>query len=414
MKRPNSNPLWTRDFTIITVGSLVSMLGNSLSGFAMSLLVLDYTQSSLLYALYMFLYTLPQVAVPLLSGPFLDRFSRKKVVYTLDFMSAGIYLTMGALLWNGWFRFPVLAVLTFFVGAINSTYLVAYGSLYPMLITEGNYARAYSVSSTLETLSVVGIPLSAVIYNTVGIAPLFLFNGISFFLAAVMETKIHVAETYCQRVWDNTRTIIRQLGRDFCEGLQYLWVEKGLLAIVGYFFFFQLAAGAAQVITLPYFKSHFDNGEYYYMLVWGVGMAGRVLGGSIHYRVRIPARAKFMVSLIACIAGSVLEGIYLYFTVSVMVVFTLLIGLCNITACNIRLAGTQSYVSDERKGRFNGMYATLTTAGMLLGQLLAGSATTFFSPRTVLAIFMGVCALAAAGCVGLNRKYIAPIYNTEA
>ncbi len=97
----SKNSLWTRDFTIITVGSVVSMLGNALSGFAMSLLVLDYTKSSTLYALYMFLYTLPQVAVPMLSGPFLDRFSRKKVVYMLDFLSAAIYLSMGVLLWRG-------------------------------------------------------------------------------------------------------------------------------------------------------------------------------------------------------------------------------------------------------------------------------------------------------------------------
>ena len=40
--------LWTRDFTIITLGSVVSMLGNSMSGFALSLLVLDYTQSGML------------------------------------------------------------------------------------------------------------------------------------------------------------------------------------------------------------------------------------------------------------------------------------------------------------------------------------------------------------------------------
>ena len=33
-------PLWTRDFTIITLGSVVSMFGNSMSGFAMSLMVL--------------------------------------------------------------------------------------------------------------------------------------------------------------------------------------------------------------------------------------------------------------------------------------------------------------------------------------------------------------------------------------
>ena len=35
------SPLWTRDFTIITLGSVVSMLGNSMSGFALSLLVIQ-------------------------------------------------------------------------------------------------------------------------------------------------------------------------------------------------------------------------------------------------------------------------------------------------------------------------------------------------------------------------------------
>ena len=44
-----TNKLWTRDFTIITLGSVVSMLGGQLSGFAMSLLVLDYTGSTSWY-----------------------------------------------------------------------------------------------------------------------------------------------------------------------------------------------------------------------------------------------------------------------------------------------------------------------------------------------------------------------------
>ena len=63
------NRLWTKNYTIITIGSVVSMLGNSMAGFAMSLFVLDYTQSPLYYAIYMFLYTLPQIAAPVLAGP---------------------------------------------------------------------------------------------------------------------------------------------------------------------------------------------------------------------------------------------------------------------------------------------------------------------------------------------------------
>lgn len=139
--RPAVAPLWTRDFTIITLGSVVSMLGNAMSGFALSLLVLDYTESSLLYAIYIATFTAPQIIAPIFSGAILDRFSRKRTIYTLDFISAGIYAMAAFILSRGWFSFPVLAVWCFIIGTINSVYMVAYESFYPMLITEGNYPR---------------------------------------------------------------------------------------------------------------------------------------------------------------------------------------------------------------------------------------------------------------------------------
>ena len=44
--------LWTYDFTVITIGSLISMVGSSMAGFSISLLVLDYTGSTFLYMLF--------------------------------------------------------------------------------------------------------------------------------------------------------------------------------------------------------------------------------------------------------------------------------------------------------------------------------------------------------------------------
>ena len=87
MSQKPAAPLWTRDFTIITLGSVVSMFGNAMSGFAMSLMVLDISESTLLYAVYIAMYTIPQLIVPIVSGAYLDRYSRKKTIYTLDFIS---------------------------------------------------------------------------------------------------------------------------------------------------------------------------------------------------------------------------------------------------------------------------------------------------------------------------------------
>jgi MFS family permease len=414
MKEKKPDSLWTKDFTIITVGSVISMLGNALTGFSMSLLVLDRTQDTILYALFIFIYTLPQVAVPVFCGPFLDRFSRKRVIYTLDFLSAGIFVLLGSALWTGWFSFPVLAAATFVVGCITSIYTVAYQSFYPLLISAGNYSKAYSVSSTLETISMVGIPAAALIYNAIGIGPLLVFSGLTFLTAAIMETRIQAVEPHLAHAENSTKSQLMQLIGDFGDGLVYIWQQKGLLAIVGFCFFKSLAAGAAEVITLPYFKGHFRHyGEYYYMFIWGLSMVGRVLGSVLHYRTKMPARAKFAISVAAYFAAAALEGTYLYVPLLAMTVMTFTVGLLDVTSYNIRLSGTQSYVPDERKGRFNGIFATLSTGGMLLGQILAGAAEAVLNMRTVLSCFMGLCALAALVLIGLNKKYVAPILNAE-
>ena len=130
--------LWTRDFTIITVGSMVSLLGSTLSSFAMNLMVLDRTDSTLLFALYNILYTLPMVLSPILAGPFLDRFSRKRTIAALDFITSGLFLIMSLYLAFLPFSFIFFAAMNILLGAIGGVYSVAYQSFYPLTITEGN------------------------------------------------------------------------------------------------------------------------------------------------------------------------------------------------------------------------------------------------------------------------------------
>ena len=85
----------------------------------------------------------------------MDRFSRRRTIYLLDATSASLYLILALLIIFGFFSFPLLATMTFVIGIINSAYLVAFNSFYPMLVSDGNYSKAYSVSSTLETVSYV-------------------------------------------------------------------------------------------------------------------------------------------------------------------------------------------------------------------------------------------------------------------
>ena len=409
-----SNPLWTRDFTIITLGSVVSMFGNSMSGFAMSLMVLDISESTLLYSIYIAMFTLPQLIMPILSGALLDRFSRKKTIYTLDFISAGLYLLMSAVLASGWFSFPVFAVYCFILGSIQSIYIVAYESFYPLLISEGNYQKAYSIASVLETLSAVMVPVSTFLYGKIGLSPLLLVNGICFFIAAVMETQIGAEEHYIetqQATKLEGHHPVRQMLSDIREGFRYLSEEKGLLAIAAYFAFSAICGGVSAVIVLPYFKSTFTNGEYWFMFVMAFSLAGRAIGGMIHYRLKIPAAYRYAIALTVYVVISVCEGIYLFFSFPVMMLLCFIVGIGGVTSYTIRISATQSYVPDEKKGRFNGAFNMLSTVGALIGEFAAGILTESFSERVILLTAMLLCALAAVVFIGGGKKHVEVIYN---
>ena len=412
-KKPASG-LWTRDFTIITAGSVVSMLGNALSGFAMSLMVLDISGSTLLYAVYLVMYTLPQLFVPILSGAVLDRFSRKKTIYTLDFLSSFLYVLMAALLATGWFSFPLFAVYCFVLGCIQSTYMVAYESFYPLLITEGNFQRAYSIASVLETLSAVMVPVSAFLYRQIGLAPLLGLNGLCFFTAAVMETRIGADEQYIRKQQETRRSDLRvpqQVLKDVGDGFSYLRSEKGLFAIAVYFGISSICSGVSNVLVLPWFKSTFENGEYLYMLVWGMALVGRAIGGTLYYRLSIPPELRYRAALTVYVVISVFEGVYLFTPIPVMMLLCFAIGIGGITSYTIRVSATQSYVPDERKGRFNGAFNMLSTAGALIGEVLAGAFTVIVPERVLLLAVMLLCAVSAIVIIGGNHRHISCIYN---
>ena len=405
--------LWTRDFTIITLGSVISMFGNALAGFAISLFVLDYTDKPFYYALFIFLYTLPQLAAPLIAGPLMDRFSRRKTIYSLDFLSAGLYLLIALILHFGRLPFWLLSILTFVIGTVNSTYQVAYQSFYPLLITEGNFSRAYSIAGTLETLSAVMVPVSLFLYKRFGLSPLLLVNGLCFLGAALCETHISDVEKEKGLGAEGVYSL-SAYWTDTKEGVRYLWAEKGLFLITLYFIFSSFAGGAEGVITLPYFKGAFENGEWVYMTTWGFSVLGRAIGGLLQYKIKYPAAIKYAVAFAVYCIINVLEGSYLYLPVNGMRIACFLVGILGVTSYTIRSSATQSYVPHDRKGRFNGAFIMLTTSGSLLGEALAGACTAFLPMRAVLSLFMGIALMAALIIVGGGKKHVKPLYNREA
>jgi len=338
------------------------------------------------------------------------------MIYTLDFVSAGIYLIMAITLLNGVFNFPMFAAVIFILGIIQSTYYIAYDSLYPMLITEGYYQKAYSISSMLETMTVVMVPVSTFVYKLVGIGPLMIINAISFAIAAVFEMQIGHEEKYVEKrknEVDNSSSKINQMLIDIKEGVKYMRSEPALLAIVSYFGLNMLACGAMDVLCLPYYKQNFKNGEYLYALVFGMSFIGRAVGGGIHYKFKIPTKLKFMFAMTIYIIIAIGEGTYMFMPIGLAVVVCFITGISGVTSYTIRISSTQSYVPDEKKGRYNGAFQLITTIGLLIGQMAGGALAQKMDARFV--VFAGniIALIAAIIIIGGNRKAVAKIYNTD-
>ena len=280
------NPLWTRNFTIITIGSAVSLFGTVISGFASGLMILDFTESVFLFSLFMIATTIPSIIVPTIVGPLLDKFSRRRTIFMLDFTSAAIYMTFGIILSRGSITYPLLLLGCITLGCINATYRVAFESLYPMLVTEGNMSKAYSISSTLDSLIMVVTPVSVFLYHNIGIAKLYMVDAVFFFVAALFEMQVKVDENYTKKKEEHFG--LKQYKETFIEGMQYLWSEKGLFFIAVYFFFLNLDGGAGQVVGLPYFRERFTNGDYIFIFIQGASVLGRVIAGAFHYKNKIP------------------------------------------------------------------------------------------------------------------------------
>jgi len=413
--------LWTYDFTVITVGSLISMVGGNLAGFAIGILVLDYTGSTFLYVLFNVCYQLPMLVSPILAGPYLDRMSRKKVIYRLDFLSSVIFLGTFLLLRTGWFNYPLMLLVCTAVGAINGVYRVAYDSFYPNLISKGNYRKAYSVSSMLWPLAMVMNPVAATIYEMTGsVTPVFAINCCCFFVAACFERTIRHRETHMDDLPPKSETgPVAQFSQDLREGMTYIRGEKGLLCIA-FFFMINNACWGAESLHLPFFRNNAHLFAHLpiaavtlFTIVSNCGVVGRFVGGVFQYRTKLPANKKYQIAITIYTVVAVLAGTTLFMPVPLMMLSFFLQGILGITSFTIRTSATQAYVPDSIRARFNGVFQMMMSTGNMLGTLLSGALAEVYPERAVLMGVNLISLMAIYFFIYRGRKYVAAVYNRD-
>ena len=109
--------LFTRNFTLLLLGQLFSLIGNGALKFALSMYVLEVTGSAAVFAGILSAATIPTILLSPLGGILADRADKRKVMVALDALTGTAVL--GGVLYAAFGLKPVMdiSVVWFFITA---------------------------------------------------------------------------------------------------------------------------------------------------------------------------------------------------------------------------------------------------------------------------------------------------------
>ena len=400
--------LWTRNFTIITLGTVISAIGGVAMGFALSFVVFDNTGSTLLMGIFSAASLLPHTLIPVLAAPYLDNFRRKPVIVGLDYCNGAIYLLMGGYLLSHSFQMGLYLAFSLLVNTTGAIYQLAYNSLYPNLIPQGFAQKGYTVSGMLyPTVIMVMTPAASVLYTSFGLPVICMGEGVLLLLAATVETQIRVEETVVR----GGRFSFRDYLADFKEGFHYLRREKGLLRIYTYMPLTQgLSTGTSNLVT-AYFRTTPGLDMTMYAFFTTVEFIGRTLGGLVHYRVTIPPKRRFSLAYLVYQTYSIMDALLLWIPYPLMLANRALCGFLGINSATLRESSVQSYLPDNMRAKVNAVFNALMSLSSLAFSLGVGALGELMDYRAAMTILNLVLIVVCWWVMWRGRADVKAVYD---
>lgn len=273
--------LFTRDFTLVVIGQVISLFGNAAVRFALPLYLLNLTGSSALYGTVTACAFLPPILLSPIGGMIADRVNKRNIMVALDFLTAAVILLF-SLLMDVCSLVPLLTVTLMLLYGIAGAYQPSVQASIPALVCPEQTMAANSVINTISSFSsLTGPVLGGLLYSACGLKPVLLVCMICFFLSAVMELFIRIP--FRKQTPDGG---IRQtIQRDFSESIHFLRTKKpvigkGMLVVCG----INLFLSAMLLVAMPWLITEILDLEpalanRLYGFAQGALAAGGLVGG---------------------------------------------------------------------------------------------------------------------------------------
>ncbi len=273
--------LFSKDFTLVVIGQIISLFGNATLRFALPLYLLNLTGSSALYGTVMACAFIPSILLSPVGGIVADRVNKRNVMVILDFFTAAVILKFFLLMDGGNIIVLLTATLMLLYG-IAGAYQPSVQASIPALVAPGNIMAANSIINTISSFSsLTGPVLGGILYSAYGIKPVLWVCMVCFVLSAVMEIFIQIPFQKPA----SEGSIWKIVKADMTESIRFIRREKPvigktLLVVCG----INLFLSAMIIVALPYlvtevFALEASQANRLYGYAQGALAAGGLAGG---------------------------------------------------------------------------------------------------------------------------------------
>ena len=368
-------------------GQLVSISGNWMQNVAEMWLVLSITGSGLAVGITAGLQFLPMLLCGAWGGAVADRHNKRRLLLLTQSLHAIGPLTLLALAIAGPVPSAAVFAVVLFRGAVNAVDYPTRQAFVSEIVGRDRVVNAVSLNSVLVHSSrVAGPAIAGILIATVGTAPCFALNALSFGVMIVALAGMDVAALR------PPKPVSRQPGA-IREGLAYvrrspaLWVPLALMAIVGTFGFnFQA------VLPLLAEDSYGAGASGYALLVSAMGVGAIV--GALTTGARNRVSSSLLVAA-AAVFGALALVASAAPTLALATIAVVPLGAATVTLAASINSGLQLAAEPTMRGRVMALYSVVFLGSTPIGAPLAGLLSDAIDPRAAL-VMAGLSGLIGA------------------
>lgn len=384
-----------KNFIIIVIGQIISLFGNSIQRFSMSLYLLAFTGSTATFANILAISTIPYILFAPIAGRLSDKINRKKIMVYLDLFCSILIGVYAFILFKGNDSVLIVGTVMFMLSVCATLYGPAVTSSIPQIVEEDKLTSANGVINQVGSIvNFVGPILAGVLYGLLGIKVIVIVNAVSFFASAIMEMFLDipdvvnengVTENEIATTKDNEKIMsmdfVKKSFIDAKEIFIYLKNEKKIvLGIIVSYALCNIFLSPILSIVAPYFINVFLGlSSEIYGIVEAVFVLGMILGGFwISVKPNMFSMKKVHYTYFPMLAGVIVMSILGFIKLnnySLVTIFSLagLAIMLSLALSNVlTLTFIQKQVPGEMLGSVSAFSTAVATISIAPGQLLFG------------------------------------------